>query len=68
MNTHEVRFRVIVTLLLMIQVSYNVAPRGLVNGYRRFGGAMCFLLQGQTFQEQALLGLYGTKYSTPAKS
>jgi predicted transcriptional regulator with HTH domain len=49
-------------------VPYNVAPCRLVNGYRRSGGALYFLLQGQTFQEQTLLGLYDIKYSKPAKS
>jgi len=68
MNMHEVSLRFLVTLLLMIQVSYNVAPCRPVNGYRRFGGALYFLLQGQTLQDQTLLSLHGIKYSTPAKS
>ena len=68
MNMHEVRLRVLVTFLLMIQVSYNVAPCRLVNGYRRFGAALYFLLQGQTFQEQTFLELHDIKCSTPVKS
>ena len=32
-------------------VPYNVAPCRIVNDYRRFGGSLCFLLQGKTFQE-----------------
>jgi len=68
MNKHKVRLRILITLLLMIQFSYSVAPCRLVNGHRRFGGSVYFLLQGQTFQEQTLLGLHDIKYATLAKS
>jgi hypothetical protein len=38
--------------LVRIQAFYIVPPRRLVNGYRRFGGSLYFILQGQAFKEQ----------------